>query len=145
MSDNEVSAFINETFIPLEIHIKDNPTGFHRFDVLWTPSVIITDTGGIERVRNEGYLPKMEFRAWLEMGLARLAFVEKKWRVAEERFDTVIRRYPDSAVAAYSVYWRGVSIYKETHNPADLSAVAGEFRNRYQESIWAKKASVWGD
>lgn len=103
------------------------------------------DAGGIERVRNEGYLPKKEFQAWLAMGLARLSFVGKNWVEAEERFDTVVRLYPDSGVAAYSVYWRGVSRYKRTHNPADLSAVAGEFRLKYQESIWAKKASVWGD
>jgi hypothetical protein len=140
-----VSAFINDTFIPLEIHIKDNPAGFHRFDVLWTPCVLIMDPGGKERVRNEGYLPKTEFRAWLAMGLARLAFVEKNWVEAEENFDSVIRQYPESAVAAYSVYWRGVSRYKRTHDPAELSAVAGEFGHRYRESIWAKKASVWGD
>jgi hypothetical protein len=140
-----VSAFIDKTFVPLEIHIKENPTGFHRFDVLWTPSVLIMDPFGKERVRNEGYLPMVEFRAWLDMCLARLAFVAKKWDDAEERFDGIVRQYPDSGVAAYSVYWRGVSRYKKTHDPKDLSAVTGEFKTRYQESIWAKKAAVWGD
>ncbi len=103
------------------------------------------DPGGKERVRNEGYLPKTEFQAWLAMGLARLAFMAKIWVEAEEKFDSVIRQYPESAVAAYSVYWRGVSRYKRTHDHAELSAVAGEFHQRYQESIWAKKASVWGE
>ncbi|HYA32315.1 MAG TPA: hypothetical protein VED67_06100 [Thermodesulfovibrionales bacterium] len=140
-----MSGFINKTFLPLEIHIKENPTGFHRFDVLWTPSVLIMDPQGKERVRNEGYLPKVEFRAWLKMSLARLAFVAMKWDDAEERFDGIVRHYPDSGVAAYSVYWRGVSRYKKTHDPKDLSAVTEELRRRYQESIWAKKAEVWGD
>lgn len=130
--------------MPLEIHIKDNPTGFHRFDVLWTPTVLITDTEGKERVRNEGYLPKSEFRAWLDMCLARLSFVAKKWTEAEERFGAVVRQYPDSGVAAYSVYWRGVSRYKETKDREDLSSITEEFRHRYQDSIWARKAAVWG-
>jgi len=139
-----VFTFINENFVPVEIHIKENPAGFHRFDVLWTPSVLIMDPEGKERVRNEGYLPRADFRAWLEMGLARLAFVAKKWAEAEERFDGVVRKYPESGVAAYSVYWRGVSRYKETKDRTDLSAVNEEFKHRYQDSIWAKKAVVWG-
>ena len=103
------------------------------------------DPEGKERVRNEGYLPKAEFRAWLEMTLARLAFVAKKWDEAETRFDGIIQCHPGSAVAAYAVYWRGVSRYKKTHEQRDLSAVTEEFRHRYQESIWAKKAVVWGN
>ncbi len=140
-----MSAFINKTFVPLEIHIKENPTGFHRFDVLWTPTVLIMDSEGKERVRNEGYLPKAEFQAWLDMCLARLAFVSKKWTDAEKKFDAVVRQYPNSGVAAYSVYWRGVSRYKETHDHTALSAVTEEFRHKYQDSIWAKKAVVWGN
>lgn len=61
-SDNEVSGFINKTFLPVEINIKENPAGFHCFDILWTPSVLIMDSQGKERARNEGYLPKVEFR-----------------------------------------------------------------------------------
>ena len=129
----------------LEIHIKENPAGFHRFDVLWTPSVLIMDAQGKERVRNEGYLPKAEFRAWLDMGLARLAFVAKKWAEAEARFDGIVKCNPESAVAAYSVYWRGASRYKQSHDHKALSAVAEEFRHKYQESIWAKKSVVWGE
>lgn len=131
--------------MPVEIHIKENPSGFHRFDVLWTPSVLILDSEGRERIRNEGYLPKAEFRAWLDMALARLAFTAKKWTEAVERFDGIVSDHPQSAVAAYAVYWRGVSRYKETKDHKDLSAVTEEFRRRYQDSIWAKKAVVWGD
>ncbi len=103
------------------------------------------DSEGRERVRNEGYLPKVEFRAWLDMSLARLAFAAKKWNEAERKFDAVVSKYPDSGVAAYSVYWRGVSRYKETKDDTALSAVTEEFRHKYRDSIWAKKAVVWGN
>jgi len=65
--------------VPLEAHIKEHPVYFHRFDALWTPSVIILDWKGNERFRMEGYLPKDEFRAQLELGLARVAFMNKNW------------------------------------------------------------------
>ena len=113
--------------------------------MLWTPSVLIMDPKGKERVRNEGYQPKDEFRAWLDMGLARLDFVAKKWAEAESRFDGIVKCNPDLEVAAYSVYWRGASSHKQSHDHKALSAVDEEFRHKYQESSWAKKSAVWGN
>jgi hypothetical protein len=66
--DGEVSSFINENFVPLEAHIKEHPAYFHRFDAVWTPTVLVMDSDGTERLRVEGYLPKEEFRSHLEMG-----------------------------------------------------------------------------
>jgi hypothetical protein len=63
--------------VPLSAHIKEHPAYFHRFDALWTPSVVILDANGVERFRIEGYLPKDEFRAQLELGLARVAFMAR--------------------------------------------------------------------
>ena len=70
--------------MPLSAHIKEHPVYFHRFDALWTPTVLIFDPKGVERSRLEGYLPKDEFRAWLELGLARVAFMSKAWAEAEK-------------------------------------------------------------
>ena len=61
--------------MPLEAHIKEHPAYFHRFDSVWTPSVIILDPNGKERFRIEGYLPKDEFRAQLKFGISRSAVV----------------------------------------------------------------------
>ena len=138
-----MSSFINETFVPLEAHIKEHPAYFHRFDAVWTPTVLVLDAGGEERARNEGYLSKEEFRAWLEMSLARLAFMRKKWDEAEKRYDRVVERYPDTAAAPEAVYWRGVSHYKATNDHTVLGQVADELKEKYDESVWAVKALPW--
>ena len=65
------------------VHIKEHSALFHRFDVLWTPTVLILDANGIERARNEGYLPNLEFRAQLEMGLARPSCTSNGLRQSE--------------------------------------------------------------
>jgi len=111
--------------------------------VLWTPTVLILDSDGIERARIEGYLPTAEFRAQLEMGLARVAFMRKQWAEAERRYDEIARRYPDTTAAPEAVYWRGVSRYKATNEHTALGKVANDFKNKYQDSVWAQKASVW--
>lgn len=123
-------------------HIKEDASNFHSFEVLWTPTVLIMDTNGIERVRNEGYLPKTEFRAWLEMGLARLAFIRKAWDESERRYDQVTTRFPKSWSAPEAVYWRGVSRYKK-NDRASLGETAAVLKQNYPESLWAQKASVW--
>ncbi len=138
-----MSGFINENFVPLEAHIKEHPAYFHRFDAVWTPTVLVLDSDGEERLRIEGYLPKEEFRAHLEMGLARIAFMRKQWADAEQRYARIVERYPDSKVAPEAVYWRGVSRYKATNDHTVLGEVAGALGGRYRDSVWALKASVW--
>jgi hypothetical protein len=138
-----VSSFINENFVPLEAHIKEHPAYFKRFDAVWTPTVLVMDADGMERLRVEGYLPKDEFRAHLEIGLARIAFMRKQWDEAERRYAQVIEQYPDSKVAPEAVYWRGVSRYKRTNDHNVLGEVPTQLNEKYPDSVWALKASVW--
>lgn len=105
--------------------------------------MIITDLDGKERWRLEGYLSKNEFRAFLEMGLARVAFMQKNWADAERLYGGVAEGYPDSRFAAEAIYYRGVSRYSATHDGAELAAVAETFKNKYHDSIWALKSVPW--
>jgi hypothetical protein len=128
--------------VAVEAHIKEHPVYFHRFDVLWTPTVLILDSNGIERARNEGYLPNSEFRARLETGLARIVFMHKQWAEAERRYAEVAERYPNTSAAPQAIYWRGVSRYKATSDHSALSEVAVELKEKYQGSVWTLKASI---
>jgi len=138
-----VSNFINENFVALEAHLKEHPAYFHRFDAVWTPTVLVMDSDGVERLRIEGYLPKEEFRAHLEMGLARVAFMHKRWAEAERRYTEVLERYPDSTPAPEALYWKGVSHYKATNDHTVLGELPRQLREKYPESVWALKASPW--
>ena len=127
----------------MDAHIKEHPAWFHRFGVLWTPTVLIFDADGVERHRIEGYLPNIELRAQLELGLARVAFMRKQWTDAERKYGAIVQNFPSSATAPEALYWRGVSRYKGTNDHAALGELAQEFRHKYQGTIWAEKASVW--
>ena len=129
--------------MPLEAHIKENAVYFHRFDVNWTPTVLILDSNGKERFRIDGYLPKDEFRAHLELGLARVAFMSKNWADAERRYTEVLERYPDSKAAPEALYWKGVSHYKATNDHTVLGELPGQFEEKYPDSSWALKTAAW--
>ena len=116
---------------------------FHRFNALWTPSVVILDPNGAEKYRLEGYLSREEFRAHLELGLARLAFMSKDWANAEQRYAAVLDRYPDSKVAPEALYWKGVSRYKATNDHNVLGELPVLFHEKYPDSVWALKTAAW--
>ena len=96
-----------------------------------------------ERFRIEGYLPKSEFRAQLELGLARIAFMHKQWPEAQRRYAEVTERYSETVAAPEAVYWRGVSRYKEANEHLALGEVAKELKEKYPESVWTLKSSIW--
>ena len=101
------------------------------------------DAGGVERYRIEGYLPKNWFRARLEIGLARVAFMHKKWADAEKIYADAAEHYPDTAAAPEALYWRAVSHYKASNDHTGLGEVATELSQKYPESEWTLKALPW--
>ena len=129
--------------MPLEAHIKEHPAYFHRFDAAWTPAVVILDSKGVERYRIEGYLPRDEFRAQLEMALARVTFMSKDFATAEQKYAAVLDKYPNSKAAPEALYWKGVSHYKATNDHTILSELPGQFEQKYPDSIWAIKTDAW--
>lgn len=129
--------------MPLEAHIKEHPAWFHRFDALWTPTILVMDADGVESYRVEGYLPKNWFRARLEMGLARVAFMHKKWADAEKSYAVAGEKYSDTAVAPEAIYWRAVSHYKATNDHNALGEVAKELAEKYPGSEWTLKSLPW--
>ena len=101
------------------------------------------DADGTERYRIEGYLPKNWFRARLEIGLGRVAFMHKKWADAEKTCAGVAENYADTAVAAEAIYWRGVSHYKNTNDHTVLGGVAKELAEKYPGNEWTLKSLPW--
>jgi hypothetical protein len=139
--DHETAKFIEESFVPFTVNVHEKAGLFGRFNVPWTPAILILSPRGAEIRRIEGYLPRDLFRAELEMGAARADFVGKQFASAERRYDHVASEFP--SLAPEALYWRAVSRYSASHDAAPLTEVAGELSERFPDSIWAAKASAW--
>ncbi len=138
-----MESFINDNFIPVKIHIKEQPKTFERFGAQWTPTIQILDPDGTKRHQFEGFLPSDDFLAQLKIGLAHSAFARQEWKEAENRYDDIVKALPGTDAAAEALYWLGVSRYKNSGDGAFLQQTAEAFKTRYNDSTWAKKASVW--
>jgi TolA-binding protein len=115
-----------------------------RYNAQWTPAILVLDGAGEERHRIEGFLPAADFIPQLALGRAKAAFANGDFAEAERRFRDVVDRYPAPEAAAEALYWAGVSRYKATGDAGALKETARQFRERYTDTSWAKKASVWG-
>jgi Tetratricopeptide repeat len=143
-----VVQLVEQNFVPVRVHVKEQADDFKRlgarYGAQWTPTILVLDSSGEERHRTEGFLPVDDFLSQLALGLAKSAFARGDFADAERRFREIVERHPSTDAAPEALYWAGVSRYKATNDPAALKATTAAFRERYQETSWAKKASVWG-
>ena len=131
----------------MRVHVREQVEDFQRlgerYSAQWTPTTLVIDADGTERHRVEGFLPAEDLLGQLGLGLGQVAFAKGEWETAERRFRTVADEHPKSDAAAEAVYWAGVSKYKASKDPAALGATARRLEERYADSTWSKKASVW--
>jgi TolA-binding protein len=138
---------VEESFLPVRVHVREQAEEFRRlserYDAQWTPAILVLDSDGEERHRIEGFLPAREFVAQLLLGIAHAAFHRHDWSEAERRFREVMDAYAETDAAPEALYWAGVARYKGG-DAAALTETARAFTHRYDDTTWAKKASVWG-
>ena len=101
------------------------------------------DEAGKERSRLEGYLPKDDFQAFLEMGLARVAFSKKQWANAEKWFADVAEKHANSFYAPQAIYFRGVSRYSGSHDGAELAKTAATLIEQHPATEWQLRSIPW--
>jgi hypothetical protein len=142
-----VIEFIEQNFVPVRVHVREQQDEFKRlgsrYGVQWTPTILVLDQNGEERHRIEGFLPADDLLPQLQLGLGKVALAQENFAEAERRFRMVLDAYANSDAAPEALYWAGVSRYKATNNPAALIDTARAFMERYRDTPWAKKASVW--
>ena len=145
--DERVARFVTENFIPARVHVKDQAADFQRlgaqYNAQWTPTILELDPDGKERHRIEGFLTTDDFLAQLKLGLGHAAFKHGTWDAAQRHFDDVVKSHPDAEAAPEARYWAGVSRYKASGNPTALGDTTRALDERYPDSTWAKKASIW--
>jgi hypothetical protein len=146
-ADPRVASFITGQLEPVRVHVREQQDEYkrlsERYNVQWTPTILVLDSEGAERHRIEGFLPADEFLPQVAIGLAKIAFTEGDYAAAERRYREIVERFPSSDAAPEALYWAGVAKYKATSDPTALKDTAAAFANRYQDTAWAKKASVW--
>jgi TolA-binding protein len=77
------------------------------------------------------------------MGIARVAFMDKKFADAQKLYAEVVDRFGNLAVAAEALYWRAVSQYKATNDHTALGEVVKELSEKHSGEEWTLKSDPW--
>jgi hypothetical protein len=146
-TDPRVIELVEQLYVPVRVHVKDSAPDFkrlgERFGAQWTPTVLVVDAEGRERHRIEGFLPAEDFLGQLTLGAAHAAFAAGDFASAARLFGQVVSSYRATDAAPEAQYWEGVSRYKASGDASALKDTARRFSERFQDTSWAKKASVW--
>ena len=145
--DPRVERVVTRNFLPVRVHVRDAEKYKkyrEQYGAEWTPTTLLLDAEGEERHRLEGFLPLEDFIPQLELGAARIALSGGDFEGAAKQYAHIVEKHGESDAAPEAQYWAGVARYKATGDKAALKETAAAFRERFSDSSWAKKSSVWG-
>ena len=143
--NSKVVSYVSDNLVPWKVSFDTEGRLLRRYNVFWTPTIILADAKGNERYRITGFLPPETFVACIALGRAYAAFWRHHYSRAAELFDAVADEYPRLAVAPEAIYFRGVSRRKATMDDVHLDESTEQLLVLYPESEWAQRAKPWAD
>ncbi len=141
--DPNVIDFISSNMIALRVP-TDNKRLAIKFNITWTPTLVIFDSRGREHRRTVGFLPPEELIPSLLLGIAQSHFELERFAESLKYLDHLLMDYPDSKVAPEAIYLKGACSYKDTHNPGLLKEAYKELSAVFPQSEWTQRAMPYG-
>lgn len=141
-SNEQVQRYLEEHFVALKTQVFwDKPSELmERFNVTWTPTLLIHDRWGKAHHGVVGYVPEDDLIAHLAFGRARILFDSDHLNDAIELLKNIIETHPRSGVAPEAVYYLGVAEYKVSHDAAALRKIFDTLTAKYPESEWRRRS-----
>jgi hypothetical protein len=137
--DSRVAEFIDDRMTPVQLLFDAEPYA-SKYNVKWTPTIMVLDEDGKEHHRIVGFLPPDDFIPGLLLGIAKMNFDRDELNQALSDLDTIIRSYPASSAAPEATYLRGVVQFKSSHQAEPLKRALEQLKREYPSSEWAKRA-----
>lgn len=133
---------ISKKMIALRVP-ADNQKLMAKFNISWTPTLIMLDADGNEHRRIVGFLPPDELVPALLLGIAQSHFELERFTEALKCLGELLEAYPGSKAAPEAVFLKGVCSFKNTHNPGLLKEAYQELSVVYPQSEWTQRAAPY--
>lgn len=137
-----VARFVDLNFIPVQVEVSRKDL-MEKYNVSWTPTILVLDADGREHYRSVGFLPPDVFIATLEVGKGRYYLDLEQYAEAQAMFEEVIERCPVPEVVPEAIFFRGVAAYKRTHDPKPLRAAYDTLTAKYPQNEWTRRAEPY--
>ncbi len=137
--ENKVVSFIEGNFIPVRLSFDNKPYG-DKYNVKWTPTLVILSPEAQEHYRTVGFLGTEELLASLLLGLGKYYFDNDRFEEALSHFEQLAADYGQSSSAPEAIFLTGVCNYKRSHDPQPLKAAYEKLSAAFPNSEWTKRA-----
>ena len=144
-SDEKMQKFITEEFVPLksECFWKNRTELMKRFEIGWTPTLLVHDHEGNVHRRLVGYVPIDDLFAQLKLGKGMVFFDHGRFEEAAKWFRAVVGEHPDTGATPEAVFFLGVAEYRTTHDAKALRGIYDALTAKYPQSEWARRAEPY--
>lgn len=134
-----IASFISQNLTPVKCHVGEDKTLTQRFNVHWTPTLVMADAQGTVHHSITGFIPPEELLAQLEFAQAKASFNKGDYQASLPGFKRVVEKHPKSLIAPEALYWAAVSEYKFTGSVDALMGGWKRLMKEYPDSEWGKK------
>ena len=138
-----VTDYVTENLIAWRANYDTETALLRKFNVNWTPALVLLDKNGSEHYRLLGFLPPEAFIVHLILGRAKSAFETHRYEEAVELFDRIVEEHPESEQVPQAIYFRGVSRTKLTKDDSYLDEAAEELKKSFPDSEWTMRTDPW--
>ena len=138
----KVIAYLNESFVPVQINVADHPESMGNFNAQWTPTIMVRDIAGKEYRRTVGYLGPEALLAELELGLAQMQLAREDYAGAVQRLEKLVGDSRGLPIAPETMYWLGVAQYRSSHDPAQLKRQWARLKHEFPDSEWTGRSDI---
>ena len=137
-----VAKFVDLNFVPVQVETS-NKDLVEKYNVSWTPAILVLDSDGKEHYRSVGFLQPDVFIATFELGKARYYLDLEQFAEARALLEELIERCPVPEVLPEAIYFHGVASFKQTHDGKPLKKAYETLMAKYPQSEWAKRAEPY--
>lgn len=137
-----VAKFIQDHVIPVRLPFDAKPESAD-FNVKWTPTLVVLDQYGAEHHRTTGFMAPEELIPMILLGIGKTHFDREEFEQAIASLDGLLKDYSQSDSSPEAIFFRGVSLYKSTHDAQPLKEVYEKLQSEYPSSEWTKRAAPY--
>ena len=137
----ESERLLHQHFVPLRLLLSENAEMARRYDVHWTPGLVILDDQENVHYRAVGYHPPEDFDHLLRIARGTIDFSRGDYSSALAWFSTAADDPRDSALKPEAMYWQGVCRYK-LGDKDGMSRSWNRLLDAYPKTEWGHRASV---
>ena len=137
-----VAKFVDLNFVPVQVETS-NKDLVGKYNVSWTPTILVLDADGKEHYRSVGFLQPDVFIATFELGKARYYLDLEQFAEARALLEELIERCPVPEVLPEAIFFHGVASFKQTHDGKPLKKAYETLMAKYPQSEWAKRAEPY--